>query len=79
MDFVRITIAIIHLIFVGFVKRQTMFNTLTNLMTEFGKYCLSNLYSGPGASDKPCNGVYQGASVMSENEVQNVDPSRKGL
>ena len=32
-----------------------------------------NLCLGPGASDKPCNGVYQGASVMSEIEVQNVD------
>ena len=26
-----------------------------------------------GSSDKPCNSDYQGASVMSENEVQNVD------
>ena len=34
---------------------------------------LSQLYLGPGVSDKPCNGVYQGASVMSETEVQNVD------
>lgn len=34
---------------------------------------LCNLYLGPGASDKPCNEVYQGASVMSENEAQNVD------
>lgn len=32
-----------------------------------------NLYLGPGASGKPCETVYQGASAMSENEVQNVD------
>lgn len=37
------------------------------------KTFLLNLCLGPGASDKPCNGVYQGASVMSEIEVQNVD------
>ena len=34
---------------------------------------LCNLYLGPGASDKPCNEVYQGASVMSEKEAQNMD------
>lgn len=40
---------------------------------KFGEFFLCNLYLGPGASDKPCNEVYQGASVMSEIEVQNVD------
>ena len=37
------------------------------------RFIVSNLHLGPGASDKPCSTVYQGASAMSEIEVQNVD------
>lgn len=54
-----------------------MLNTLRNLVLHFfyksSINCWANVYLTPGASDKPCNGVYQGSSVMSENEVQNVD------
>ena len=54
-----------------------MLSTLTNL--DLGSSnkslinCLTNFYLAPGASDKPCDGIYQGASVMSENEVRNLD------
>ncbi|XP_020607129.1 carboxypeptidase A2-like, partial [Orbicella faveolata] len=47
-------------------KGSTCFGTDLNRNWQVG-------WGAPGASDKPCNGVYQGSSVMSENEVQNVD------
>lgn len=35
VDFVRITIALISVIFVGFVRRQTMLSTLRNSRLKF--------------------------------------------
>ena len=54
------------------LRKEVNSTTPISFQVDFDTF-FPNLQLGPGASDKPCSTVYQGTSVMSENEVQNVD------